>query len=178
VPKKIVRVFVNRKMRVQRFRAVIVGLTCAAAIVPPAQAASLSSTADRVLVCAGPNLLAIKRTFERDMKHKDLNVLTLYAPAAVFTNPDGSQVSGAALRRLFVAVFGRFDSDLHLRAGRVFGTKNGGCVEEGSFSELQRARAGGKTTNSTGRYRFRYVPGAGGRWRFKEMKWAAGTGAG
>jgi ketosteroid isomerase-like protein len=163
-------------MAKHRCHGVILALACGAAILSPAQAAGLHPKADRPPLCASPSLFRIKRTFERDMKNKDLNVLNLYVSAAVFTNPDGSQVSGAALRRLFVAVFGRFDSDLHLRSGRVFGTKNGGCVEEGFFSERLRSRADGRVKNSRGRYRFGYVPGSGGRWHFKEMKWLPSRG--
>src|SRR6185437_12253999 len=39
-------------------------------------------------VCAPGNLVAIKQAFVRGMKEKDLKVLELYAPDAVFTNPD------------------------------------------------------------------------------------------
>jgi ketosteroid isomerase-like protein len=126
-------------------------------------------------VCAPGNLVAIKQAFVRGMKEKDLKVLELYAPDAVFTNPDGSNASGEPLRQLFVSVYRRFDSDLHLQTTHVFLTKTGACVEQGSFSEHLRTRANGQLANSTGKYRFTYVPTRSG-WRFQKMKWVQLTG--
>ncbi|HEX5257848.1 MAG TPA: hypothetical protein VFW35_03590 [Sphingomicrobium sp.] len=128
--------------------------------------------------CAPSNLREIKRAFEMDMKHKDLRVLALYTPDAIFTQPDGTRISGAVpLRNLFVHVFETFDSDLHLRDGEILASMQGDCLDEGVFTERLRDRASGKVMLAKGKYRFSYQRAGHGNWRFRSMAWPQSTGS-
>jgi ketosteroid isomerase-like protein len=127
--------------------------------------------------CAPSNLREIKRAFEMDMKHKDLRVLALYTPDAIFTQPDGTRISSTVpLRDLFAHVFKTFDSDLHLHDGKILGSMQGDCLDEGVFTERLRDRASGKVTLAKGKYRFSYQRAGHGKWRFRSMAWQQSTG--
>jgi ketosteroid isomerase-like protein len=128
--------------------------------------------------CAPSNLREIKRAFETDMKHKDMRVLALYTPDAVFTQPDGTKILGAVpLRNLFMHVFKTFDSDLHLRDGEILSSTQGDCLDEGVFTERLRDRASGKMTVAKGKYRFSYQRAGHDKWRFRSMAWQQSTGS-
>ena len=109
--------------------------------------------------------------FVRDLREKKIDdVLRLYTADAVFVQPDGTKVGGAALRKLYEQVTGALDSDLHLHAAKVE-RKGNEAVEAGAYSETLRHRDTGKTEDVHGSYRFAGRRCADGSWRFTRMEW-------
>lgn len=127
--------------------------------------------------CAAPGRARLDAAFARDMRAKDFAVLRLYAPGAVFVQPDGSKVRGPAeLRKLYRTVFATYDSDLALdpKVVTAVAERRLLCVEEGVYTETLRTRATGEVMHVTGRFRFTSEQGAGGRWRYVRMEWLNG----
>ena len=109
--------------------------------------------------------------FVRDLHEKKIDdVLTLYTPDAVFVQPDGTEVSGTAMRGLYEQVAKTLDSDLHLSVAHV--KRHGDLVDEdGTYTETLGHRDTGKVEDVKGTYRFVTHRGTDGRWRYTRMEW-------
>jgi len=114
-----------------------------------------------------------------DMRSKNLDdILSLYAPGAVFLRPEGPPISTASdLRALYETVFSTYDSDITLDPPRHHETGTphhpNAIVDEGTYRETLRTRATGTTQILCGRYTFTYskaTDGANG-WRIARMEW-------
>ena len=109
--------------------------------------------------------------FVLDLHEKKIDdVLTLYTEDAVFVNPDGSEASGAGLRKLYEQVAKAYDSDLHLQRTGLKRSLNT-VIEDGSYTEALVHRDTGKVDDVKGTYRFTMHLDADGQWRFSRMEW-------
>ena len=109
--------------------------------------------------------------FVRDLHDKKVDdVLELYTADAVFVQPDGTEVSGPGLRKLYEQVTTSLDSDLHLHA-TVLGYAGGKVEESGEYTETLRHRDTGKVDEIKGTYKFAGRMEADGSWRFTRMEW-------
>jgi ketosteroid isomerase-like protein len=109
--------------------------------------------------------------FVQDLHEKKVDdVLTLYTPDAVFVQPDGTEVSGPGLRKLYEQVTAALDSDLHLH--RTILKRNVNTViEDGTYTETLGHRDTGKVDEVKGTYRFTMHRDGDGPWRFLRMEW-------
>lgn len=111
------------------------------------------------------------KRFVRDLHDKKIeDVLTIYTADAVFVNPDGKEISGAGLRKLYEEVTKAFDSDLHLKRLKVE-QEGETAVETGSYTETLRHRDTGKVDHVHGSYRFALRREPDGEWRYTRMEW-------
>jgi ketosteroid isomerase-like protein len=109
--------------------------------------------------------------FVTDLHDKKIDdVLTLYAPEAIFVQPDGTQIDSAGLRKLYQQVTTTFDSDLHL-ARKAFKRNGNTGIEDGAYTETLVHRDTGKVDHLTGTYRFTFHRGSDGAWLFSRMEW-------
>jgi len=120
---------------------------------------------------AGQTVASLDERFVRDLHQKKIDdVLTLCTPDAVFVNPDGSQATGAGLRKLYEQVTAAFDSDLHLspmsiqRHGKT-------ATESGTYTETLGHRDTGRIDHVPGTYCFAMRRDSDGRWRYTRMEW-------
>jgi hypothetical protein len=88
----------------------------------------------------------------------------------VFVNPDGSEHTGPALRKLYEQVTAAFDSDLHLKCVGVKRNLNT-LIEDGTYTEKLGHRDSGKIDRVHGTYRFTVHLDADGKWRYSRMEW-------
>jgi ketosteroid isomerase-like protein len=112
--------------------------------------------------------------FVRDLHDKDINdVLSLYSADAVFVQPDGTEVHGAAeLRKLYEQVTASLDSDLSLQVnGVIILSPKLGIREIGNYRETLRHRDTGKVEEVHGTFKFAGHKEADGQWRFTRMEW-------
>lgn len=109
--------------------------------------------------------------FVRDLHDKRIDdVLTLYAADAVFVNPDGEQIRGPKLRKLYETVTTTLDSDLHLKP-EMYEQMGRSGEESGSYTETLRHRDTGKVDEVHGTYKFDVIHEKDGQWLFTRMEW-------
>lgn len=109
--------------------------------------------------------------FVLDLHDKKIDdVLTLYAPDAVFVNPDGTEATGPGLRKLYEQVASAFNSDLHLKQTSLKRSINT-LIEDGTYTEDLGHRDTGKVDHLSGTYRFTFHRDADGQWRYSRMEW-------
>ena len=114
---------------------------------------------------------ALDERFVRDLHDQKIDaVLTLYTANAVFVNPDGSEHTGPALRKLYEQVTAAFDSDLHLKCVGIKRNLNT-LIEDGTYTEKLGHRDSGKIDRVHGTYRFTVHLDADGKWRYSRMEW-------
>jgi ketosteroid isomerase-like protein len=122
---------------------------------------------------------SVERQFVEDLKTKNMDgMLSLYAPGAVFIQPDSTQVVGHdALRKLYVTVFATYDSDLSLGDSDIRPVSAGSslCVHTGQYAENLRTRKDGTVAHVRGLYSFTYKRMKDGRWLITRMRWTSGT---
>ncbi len=124
-------------------------------------------------VAVSPEVAAdrLDARFVLDLHEKKIDdVLTLYTGDAVFVQPDGTEVSGPALRRLYEQVAKAYDSDLHLQRTGLKRSVNT-VIEDGTYTEKLGHRDTGKVEDVKGTYRFTLHLDADGKWRFSRMEW-------
>jgi uncharacterized protein (TIGR02246 family) len=114
--------------------------------------------------------------FLDDMRSKNLeDVLALYTPDAVFTDPEGQTFSTpTAIRKLYIQVFATYDSDLHLNSSSLSinrDNKTGTAVDTGLYTEDLTVRATGVVLHPNGNYRFVWSLQPDGRWLISRMEW-------
>ncbi len=110
------------------------------------------------------------------MRSKNLeDVLALYTPDAVFTDPEGQTFSTpTAIRKLYIQVFATYDSDLHLNSSSLSinrDNKTGTAVDTGLYTEDLTVRATGVVLHPNGNYRFVWSLQPDGRWLISRMEW-------
>lgn len=114
----------------------------------------------------------LRDTWALDLHQKKVEAtLALYAPDAVFVQPDGSRVEGtAAIRTLFQTITATFDSDLRFASERV---KVSGdlAFDSGSYTETLVMRSTGKKMQSRGSYLTVYRKQDSGEWKILEQVW-------
>jgi ketosteroid isomerase-like protein len=109
--------------------------------------------------------------FVLDLHDKKIDdVLTLYAPGAVFVNPDRTQATGPGLRKLYEQVTSSFNSDLHLKQTSLKRSIST-LIEDGTYTEDLGHRDTGKVTHLSGTYRFIFHRDPDGQWRYSRMEW-------
>jgi ketosteroid isomerase-like protein len=120
-------------------------------------------------------VLAVERRYVDDMKAKNMDdVLSLYAPGAVFIQPDSTQVIGReALEKLYRTVFATYDSDLSLGDSdvRPVGSSSSLCVHSGEYGERLRTRKDGTIAHIRGMVSFTYKRMKDGHWLITRMRW-------
>lgn len=115
----------------------------------------------------------LRQEWARDLHEKRLKASTaLYAPDAVFIQPDGARVKGsAAIRRLYEKVTSTFDSSLNFSSERVE-ISGDLAYDSGTYTETLVTRATHKSMLSKGSYLTIYRRGKDGNWRIAEQMWA------
>ncbi len=119
-------------------------------------------------------LAQIREAWVQDLHNKQLEpILKFYAPDAVFLQPTGERISGAApLRALFQTVMATFQSDLTLHS-RNLETSGDLAYDSGDFDETLTALATGAKIAAKGSYLIVYKrqPGPQGDWRIVQHVW-------
>ena len=104
--------------------------------------------------------------------------VALYAPAAVFIQPDGSRVEGTtALRQLYRKVTSTFDSSLVFSSERVE-TSGNLAYDSGTYTETLIIRTTGKSMQMKGSYLTIYRKGKDASWKIVEQMWTGMAGNG
>ena len=115
---------------------------------------------------------AVLGAFVRDLHAKAVErSIALYAPDAVFVEPNGHEVRGTShIRALYETVAATYDSELWLlpqdrrRRGDT-------ALESGTYRERLRLRKSGAVERIRGRYAFVLARGADRRWRIARVRW-------
>ena len=115
----------------------------------------------------------LRQEWARDLHEKRLAAsTTLYAPDAMFIQPDGARVKGsAAIRRLYEKVTSTFDSSLSFSSERVE-ISGDLAYDSGTYTETLVMRASRKSILSKGSYLTIYRRAKDGNWKIAEQVWA------
>jgi ketosteroid isomerase-like protein len=115
----------------------------------------------------------LRQEWARDLHEKRLEASNaLYAPDAVFIQPDGARVKGsAAIRRLYEKVTSTFDSSLNFSSERVE-ISGDLAYDSGTYTETLVMRASHKSILSKGSYLTIYRRSKGRNWKIVEQMWA------
>jgi ketosteroid isomerase-like protein len=124
-------------------------------------------------VAAADPFEKLRQEWVRDLHEKRVEASTaLYAPHAVFIQPDGARVKGsAAIRRLYEKVTSTFDSSLNFSSDRVE-ISGELAYDSGTYTETLLTRATHKSILSQGSYLTIYRRGKDGNWRIVQQMWA------
>jgi ketosteroid isomerase-like protein len=112
----------------------------------------------------------IRDAWVQDLHTKQLEpILKFYAPDAVFHQPAGERVTGAApLRTLFQTIFATFDSDLTLHS-QNFEASGDLAYDSGDFTESLTTIATGAKINSKGSYIIVFKRQRDGSWQIVQQ---------
>ncbi len=115
-------------------------------------------------------LVKIRENWVRDLHTKQLEpILKLYAPGAVFLQPNGERIAGsAALRALFQNITSTFDSDLTLHSQNLE-TSGDLAYDSGDFEESLTAIATGAKIASKGSYIIIFKRQPDGSWQIVQQ---------
>ena len=115
----------------------------------------------------------LRQEWARDLHEKRVEAATaLYAPYAVFVQPDGARVKGsAAIRKLYDKVTSTFDSSLNFSSERVE-ISGELAYDSGTYTETLVTRATHKSILSKGSYLTIYRKGKDRNWKIVEQMWA------
>jgi uncharacterized protein (TIGR02246 family) len=132
----------------------------------------LIAVAALLLAPADP-FAALRTEWAQDLHQKRVDAsVALYAPDAVFIQPDGSRVEkAAAIRELFRNITATYDSDLEFSSKRV-DLSGDLAYDSGTYTETLVTRATGKAMRSKGSYLTVYRKQPDGSWRIVEQVWA------
>lgn len=110
--------------------------------------------------------------FARYLHDKNIeDVLSLYTPDAVFTDPDGKTFKGIdEIRKLYEQVTSTYDSDLHLHLTSFEQTHSFG-IEHGTYTETLRNRVTGETREVSGTHVFLHERQMDKTWLIAHQKW-------
>ena len=110
--------------------------------------------------------------FARDLHDKNIDdVLLIYTPDAVFTDPDGKTFKGLEeIRKLYEQVTSTYDSDLHLHRTSFEQTHSFG-IEHGTYTETMHNRSTGATQEIRGTYVFLHERQMDGTWLIAHQNW-------
>lgn len=138
------------------------------AIVPAILLASALSWAQPART---PDFAGLRNRWVQKLESRDLaGALALYARDATFTNPDGTQVRGAALENLYKTVFQSFRAKI-VMTPRSHAVSGALAYEAGSYTEDLTAIASGKLTHLHGDYLTIYRRTDSGSWLIVEQMW-------
>ncbi|HEY6266508.1 MAG TPA: DUF4440 domain-containing protein [Candidatus Acidoferrum sp.] len=120
-------------------------------------------------------IVALARTREawvQDLRTKQLEaILKLYAPDAVFLQPNGERLTGsAALRTLFQTIMATFNSDLALKSQNLE-TSGDLAYDSGDFQETLTTIATGAKITSKGSYVIIFKRQPNGSWQIVQHVW-------
>jgi ketosteroid isomerase-like protein len=128
-------------------------------------------------VSAADPFESLRQEWARDLHEKRLEASTaLYAPDAVFIEPDGTRVKGStAIESLYRKVTSTFDSNLKFSSERVEVSREL-AYDSGTYTETLLIRATHKSTVIKGSYLTIYRKGADRNWKIIEQMWTGPTG--
>jgi ketosteroid isomerase-like protein len=117
-------------------------------------------------------LAEIREAWVQDLRTKQLEpVLKFYAPDAVFLQPTGERISGAAaLRNLFHNIMATFNSDLSLHSQNLE-TSGDLAYDSGDFQENLTIIATGAKITSKGSYIIIFKRQPNGSWQIVQHAW-------
>jgi ketosteroid isomerase-like protein len=117
-------------------------------------------------------LAKIREAWVRDLRTKQLEpILKFYAPDAVFLQPTGERITGAAaLRTLFQTVMATFNSDLTLHSQNLE-TSGDLAYDSGDFQETLTTIATGAKITSKGSYIIIFKRQPNGSWQIVQHVW-------
>jgi peptidoglycan-N-acetylglucosamine deacetylase len=118
--------------------------------------------------------VALRSQWAQLIKEKNVQAcVEQYAADAVFVQPDGSRVTGAAeITKLFETITATFDSNLVFKSQKVDVNGNE-AVDTGSYREVLTTRATGKQTLYWGGYVTKYRKQADGGWLIASQSWTS-----
>ncbi|MFZ3334041.1 MAG: DUF4440 domain-containing protein [Candidatus Acidiferrales bacterium] len=117
-------------------------------------------------------LAKLREDWVRDLRTKQLEpILKFYAVDAVFLQPNGDRISGAAaLRNFFQMILTTFDSDLTLHSQKLDASGDL-AYDSGDFEETLTTVASGAKMNSKGSYIVIYKRQPADRWEIVQHVW-------
>jgi ketosteroid isomerase-like protein len=117
-------------------------------------------------------LAKIREAWVQDLRTKRLEpILNFYAPDAVFLQPTGEQITGAAaLRAFFQTIMATFNSDLTLHSHNLE-TSGDLAYDSGDFQEALTSVATGAKMTSKGSYIIIFKRQPGGSWQIVQHVW-------
>lgn len=117
-------------------------------------------------------LAKIREAWVQDLRTKQLEpILKFYSPDAVFLQPTGERITGAAaLRTLFQNIMGTFNSDLTLHSQNIEASGDL-AYDSGDFQENLTTIATGTTITSKGSYIVIYKRQPDGAWQIVQHVW-------
>ncbi len=118
------------------------------------------------------NLARIREAWVQDLRNKQLEpILKFYASDAVFLQPTGERITGAAaLRTLFQTVMATFNSDLTLRSQNLE-TSGDLAYDSGDFQETLTTIATGAKITAKGSYIIIFKRQPRGDWQIVQHVW-------
>jgi ketosteroid isomerase-like protein len=121
----------------------------------------------------------LREEWASDLHEKNVDAsVALYAPNAVFVQPDGTRVQGtAALRDLYRKVTSTFDSTLAF-SPREIETSGDLAYDSGTYTETLVTRATGQKTHMAGSYLTVYRKDKDAGWKIVEQVWTGGPASG
>jgi ketosteroid isomerase-like protein len=114
----------------------------------------------------------IREAWVQDLRNKQLEpILKFYAPDAVFLQPNGDRITGAAaLRTLFQNIMATFNSDLTLHSQNLETSGDLAC-DSGDFQEILTTIATGAKITSKGSYIMILKRASDGSWKIIQHAW-------
>lgn len=129
---------------------------------------SISGTAQPA---TAPNFEGLRNRWIHNLESQDLEgSLALYSTDATLTNPDGTHVSGPALRELYKIVFGAFRAKI-LMSPRSHAFSGTLAYEAGSYTEDLTRIENGEIQHVSGDYLTVYREADSGGWLIVEQVW-------
>jgi ketosteroid isomerase-like protein len=130
-----------------------------------------SSVLSRAQSVTAPDFEALRSNWVQRLESRDLGgSLALYTTDATFTNPDGTHVSGAALRDLYQTVFQSFRAKITMTP-RSHASSGSLAYEAGSYAEDITPIGDGERKHSDGDYLTVYRRTDSGGWLIVEQVW-------
>jgi ketosteroid isomerase-like protein len=114
----------------------------------------------------------IREAWIQDLRAKQLEpILKFYASDAVFLQPNGDRIAGAAaLRSLFQNIMATYNSDLALHSQNLE-TSGDLAYDSGDFQETLTTIATGTKITSKGSYLMIFKHGSEGSWQIIQHAW-------
>ncbi len=141
-----------------------------ATILAPASSLTAATAAPQASTIV--NLARIREAWVQDLRNKQLEpILKFYASDAVFLQPTGERITGAAaLRTLFQTVMATFNSDLTLRSQNLE-TSGDLAYDSGDFQETLTTIATGAKITAKGSYIIIFKRQPRGDWQIVQHVW-------
>jgi len=149
-------------------RAAIALLAFATILAPPISPTATAAPQASTLA----DLAKIREDWVQDLRTKQLEpILKFYAADAVFLQPTGERITGAAaLRTLFQTIMATFNSDLTLHSQNLE-TSGDLAYDSGDFQETLTTIANGAKITAKGSYIIIYKRQPNGTWQIVQHVW-------